>query len=50
MIYVAAIRVAQLLLGPEDGSIAGFLADPFFRIDLTSGFFHAFPSSALIWS
>ena len=23
-----AIRVAQLLLGPEDGSIAGFLADP----------------------
>jgi hypothetical protein len=28
MIYVAAIRVAQLLLGPEDGSIAGFLADP----------------------
>jgi hypothetical protein len=28
MIYVAAIRVSQLLFGSEAGSIAGFLADP----------------------
>src|SRR6476659_11513585 len=28
MIYVAAIRVSQLLFESEDGSIAGFLAHP----------------------
>jgi hypothetical protein len=28
VIYVAAIRVSQLLFGSEAGSIAGFLADP----------------------